>query len=351
MQVSKREARLIRRAIDDWTQTRRLDSETARNLEESLHVTTFDWKTLGKYSFLLSLVCIITAAAAIAGAKYLRELLQLLFHAPPLAKCIGLAVTAGGIFCFGLWRRENHPEKSFSNEAIFFLGVMAVAGAVYQLGLSLGRESGHFSLLILLSCLIYGVLGYFFNSGLIWLFALLSLGGWLGAETGYASGWGAYYLGMNYPLRFTLFGGLLTAAALVLQNQEKLRPFQHVTLVMGLLYLFIALWILSIFGNHGDEASWERVKQIELFHWSLLFAVAAGWAIYYGLRHDNPTVKGFGITFLLINCYTRFFEFFWDSTNKVIFFILLAASFWGLGHVAEKVWRMGEGPEQETNAP
>ena len=34
---------------------------------------------------------------------------------------------------------------------------------------------------------------------------------------------------------------------------------------MGLLYLFIALWIMSIFGNYGDIERWERVKQIELF--------------------------------------------------------------------------------------
>lgn len=345
MHVSKREARVLRRAIAEWKRTEHLDDATAQRLEASLEVMPFDWKTLGKYSFLISIICIIIAIASIAHDKFLRELLHVLFNSPPLVKCAGLTVTAGAIFAFGLSRRRKHPEKSFSNEAIFFLGVMAVAGALYQLGLALGKESGHFSLLILLSCLIYGVLGYCFRSGLIWLFALLSLGGWLGAETGYASGWGAYYLGMNYPLRFTLFGGLLTAAALALENQEKLRPFQRTTLVMGLLYLFLALWILSIFGNHGDEATWARVKQIELFHWSLLFAVASGWAIYYGLRHDNATVKGFGLTFLLINCYTRFFEFFWDSTNKVLFFLLLAASFWGLGHVAEKLWRIGEKQE------
>jgi hypothetical protein len=28
---------------------------------------------------------------------------------------------------------------------------------------------------------------------------------------------------------------------------------------------------------------------------------------------------GFGITFLFINFYTRFFEYFWDDTHKAIF--------------------------------
>ena len=33
---------------------------------------------------------------------------------------------------------------------------------------------------------------------------------WMGAETGYISGYGMYFLGMNYPLRFVLFGAMLT---------------------------------------------------------------------------------------------------------------------------------------------
>jgi len=93
-------------------------------------------------------------------------------------------------------------------------------------------------------------LGFFFNSNLIWIFSLFSLGGWFGASTGYISGWGVYYLGMNYPLRFVLFGGMLVGAALTLETQKRFKSFFRTTLIVGLLYLFIALWILSIFGNY-----------------------------------------------------------------------------------------------------
>jgi hypothetical protein len=50
------------------------------------------------------------------------------------------------------------------------------------------------------------------NSRLIWLFALVSLGSWFGTETGYPNQLGLYFLGMNYPLRFVLFGLLLVGA-------------------------------------------------------------------------------------------------------------------------------------------
>ena len=156
------------------------------------------------------------------------------------------------------------------------------------------------------------------------------------------SGWGAYYLGMNYPLRFMLFGGLLTGCALALETHPIAQRFFRSTLVMGLLYLFIALWIMSIFGNYGDMHSWERVKQIELFHWSILFGAVAGWAIYHGLRQDNDITKGFGVTFLGINLYTRFFELFWNSLHKAVFFALLAISFWYIGGKAETIWNLGK---------
>lgn len=51
--------------------------------------------------------------------------------------------------------------------------------------------TGHFSLLLLISFGIYALLGWLLKSNLIWIFALVSLGGWMGTETGYMSGWGA----------------------------------------------------------------------------------------------------------------------------------------------------------------
>jgi hypothetical protein len=93
---------------------------------------------------------------------------------------------------------------------------------------------------------------------------------------------------------------ILTAASFALSKIRIRQDFIRPTRSIGLLYLFIALWILSIFGNDGDINQWERVKQIELFHWSLLFGLAAIAAIYHGIKEDDPMTRSFGITFLLI---------------------------------------------------
>ena len=349
MKLPRKQAVVVRDAIERWRQDGVIPDAQAATLAATIDVQYFDWRKLAKYSFWIALFSIVSSASAALSDRWLMHLLQRLFDTPPIARCILLATAAAWLYRWGLARREETPDKIYRNEAIFFLGVLATAGAISQLGIALDSGSGHFSLLLLLSFLIYAVLGIVLEANLIWVFALASLGGWMGTETGYMSGWGAYYLGMNYPLRFVLFGGLLTACALSLEAHAIGQRFFRSTLVMGLLYLFIALWIMSIFGNYGDLPSWGRVKQIELFHWSILFGAAAGWAIYHGLRHDNDITKGFGLTFLGINLYTRFFELFWDSLHKAVFFALLAASFWYIGSKAESIWNLGK--ENETQKP
>lgn len=345
MKLPRKQAAVVRDTIEQWRKDGVIPDTQAATLTATIEVQYFDWRKLAKYSFWIALFSIMSSVSAALSDRVLRDLLDVLFQAPASIKCALLSLIAAGLYRWGLARREEAPDKVYRNEAIFFLGVLATGGAISQLGVMLDTGSGHSSLLLLLSFLVYAALGVVLESNLIWVFSLASLGGWMGTETGYMSGWGAYYLGMNYPLRFTLFGGLLTAAALALETNPMGQCFFRSTLVMGLLYLFISLWIMSIFGNYGDMHSWERAKQIELFHWSILFGAVAGWAIYHGLRHDNDVTKGFGITFLGINLYTRFFELFWNGLHKAVFFALLALSFWYIGSKAETIWNLGKREE------
>lgn len=62
---------------------------------------------------------------------------------------------------------------------------------------------------------------------------------------------------MNYPIRFVLFGGALLALCYGAQSLLRQRQLFTVSKAMGLTYLFIALWIMSIFGNY-DADSWYR---------------------------------------------------------------------------------------------
>ncbi|MEX7647306.1 DUF2157 domain-containing protein, partial [Klebsiella pneumoniae] len=124
------------------------------------------------------------------------------------------------------------------------------------------------------------------------------------------------------------------------QSLLRQRQLFTVSKAMGLTYLFIALWILSIFGNY-DADSWYQVSQARLLPWGLLFAVAAGVCIFISLKTDDGMLRGFGLTFLAINLYTRFFEFFWNGMHKVLFFLILAVSLAVIGRYAERIWHAG----------
>lgn len=341
MRVTRKEGRVIGQAIAGWLSESVITQDEADRLSNAYEIIPFDWKRLAKYAFWLAIASVVTAVCAALADRWLASVLQRFFAAPEWIKSGAFAMLAATLYFLGIRRKAQYPGKLYSNEAILFLAVLATAASIMFLGRALDTGTGHFSLL-LLAALVYGGLGLWFSSTLVWIFALLSLGGWLGAETGYASGWGAYYLGMNYPLRFVLFGLVLIFCGSWLfgswhQRQEFLKP----TRAVGLLYLFVALWLMSIFGNYGDPYLWSGVRQIELFHWSVLFALASAAAIYHGVKYDDAMTSGFGLTFFLINLYTRFFEYFWDATHKTIFFTLLALSFWYLGSRAEKIWQLG----------
>jgi hypothetical protein len=340
MKITKKKAKIIKSTIEAWIEEKVVSQDQGQTLLESYEVVGFDWKRVAKYSFWVSIICIIISVGAILADDFLRELFAKLFNTPEIVKCLFTSIIAALIYYYGIKRKSKTPEKVFSNEAIFFLGVLATAGSVTFFGRAVDTGSGHFSILILLAAIIYGILGLWFPSKLVWIFSLLSIGSWMGTETGYMSGWGAYYLGMNYPLRFVLFGIILIASSFIFKRWYFRQDFLRPTRTIGLLYLFIALWIMSIFGNYGDLMEWERVKQMELFHWSIIFGLAAIASIYHGIKEDDGMTRGFGITFLFINLYTRFFEYFWDNIHKAIFFAILAVSFWYLGSRAEKIWNL-----------
>ena len=340
MNLPKKNLHVVLDAITELEKEQVLDSATATRVRANLLPERFDWRRLARYAFVTALTCAIIGVGALLADKLILEFLARLFTAPAIVKSLGLAIAAAGIFALGLRYRRRHPGNIYTTEMIFVAGVIGVAGAIAWLGKAIDTGSGHYPPLLLLGAVIYCALGLGLASKLIWIFGLLSLGSWFGAETGYASGWGAYYLGMAYPLRFVLFGLALTLATLLMKARPRLAPFHRPSLVMGLLYLFIALWILSIWGNFDGYDDWRRATHWELFHWSVYFAAAAIACIYLGLRHDDGLLRGFGLTFFFLNLYTRFFEYFWDHVHKGVLFLALAASFWLIGSRAEALWQM-----------
>lgn len=338
--VSKQEKETLDEAITRWRETGLLDDALAGRLGETYEVKGFDWKRLAQYAFWVALSCVILAFLSLFADKLVLRWIERLYDTPDVVICIFCLTLAIVCYAWGLRNKRSYPEKTFSNEALMTVGVFATAAFIGYFGKIVDKGSGHFSLLFLASVVIYGILSVKLSSRLIWVFTLAAFGIWFATETAYHSNWGFRFWGMNYALRFTLFGSLLTAFALFWQPRIKsIRPFQQLTYVIGLTYLMVALWLLSIFGNYSDLDLWSQVRQWHIFYWGLLSSAVSLALAWYGLKKHDNIAREFGILFLIINIYTRFFEYLWDNINRAVFFLLLAASFWYIGRWAERIWR------------
>lgn len=340
LNLDKQEAEFLNKTISHWETDNLIDRDTAGKLKSSYEVKGFDWRRLAQYSFWVALACGIVAIASLIIDDVVIRWLEKLYETPDIIISLVSAILAALLFFEGHKRKSRYPERVFSNEAIIFFGILFTASSIAFLGKTFDNGKGHFSILFLLSVLVYAALAYKFRSGLIWAFALVSLGSWFGTETGYQTDWTYYFLGMNYPLRFVLFGIALVIFSFLMLRFSKLNIFRELTYVIGLLYLFVSLWLLSIFGNFGSLEDWMRVKQTELFYWGIISVLVSLAFTLYGLRKKDYIAREFGISFLLINLYSRYFEYLWDITDKTIFFGIMALSFWLIGRKAEKIWNL-----------
>ncbi|MBD1385978.1 DUF2157 domain-containing protein [Mucilaginibacter rigui] len=340
LNIDKQESDFLNSTISHWEKHHLVDAKQAEALRNSYEVKGFDWMRLAKYSIWVALFCGAIAIGSLIVDDAVINWIKNLYDTPDIVISILSAVTAVGLFYLGRKREKQYPEKVFSNEATIFLGVFFTASCIAYLGKTFDNGSGHYSILFLVSVFVYGFLAYRMGSRLIWLFALVSLGSWFGTETGYQTNWALYFLGMNYPLRFVLFGLILVSTCHLLKGKKWFAYFWELTYVVGMLYLFMSLWLLSIFGNYGSLDMWWQIKQISLFYWGIISAVVAGAFMLYGLKFKDVIAREFGITFLIIFLYTKYFEYFWDHTNKTLFFAILALSFWLIGRKAEKIWNI-----------
>lgn len=341
MNVTRKQERIIRRALSEWQQEGALNADEYQKLAGSLKRVAFDWQRLSRYAFWTALACIVIAFGSFFADSELLESILAFFAFSSFSRIVLPALLAAIFYLWGFSRQRRETQWHYSTKAIVFIGVLLTAIALWQLGERFDNGRGNVAPLFLVGCVIYGLVGFFSRSGLVWLFFLLALGNWFGAETGYMSGWGAYWLGMNYPIRFILFGAALLLLCYLLQGLLIKRQLFTVSKAMGLTYLFIALWIMSIFGNY-DVDSWYSMSSATLLPWALLFAVASGVCIAIALKTDDSMLRRFGVTFLAINLYTRYFEYFWDGMHKVLFFMILAGSLALIGRYAEKIWHAGE---------
>jgi hypothetical protein len=335
MKVYKKNASVISDALNFWKAENLIDADQADKLNNSLEVVGFDCRKLSILIILSSIFFFF-----IASTGFIEVLIKYFENNKIIVSFIIAAIDIL-FYVLGAYSKAKWTEKFYSSNGLFFLGVLFTPCAILIFFAALhGNEiefdvtSSYFPNVILISCIIYTVLGILLKSKLIWCVSLISFGCWISTQINY------YYVYVGFPLVFVLLGSTLVGVSeLLIKPRLKIAFLYKPTLIVGLFYVFTSLWVMSIFGN-GNPDSWDKIIQFELLHWLLIFTAATLRAIYYGMKYNDSVVCNFGVTFFIINLYTRSFEYFWNNVHYSVFFTILGISLWIIAIKAEKIFNM-----------
>lgn len=332
MELEKKEKELLESALAEWESKQLLTSEKAAELRSSLTLKKVHGQ-VAQYFFVIAIACTLLAFGAIFIDDKLLEKIKQYFNIGNLAIAISCTIIA--LLWFAYLGKKRHRYNSMIYEVYLVLGgLVTVSGLVYYCK-DLGFGPNYSGLLGVTAILVLA-LAMFFKSRALWLAGILAAMGWYGSFADWQQTEHNLFLGMNYPMRFTVFGVLVIGFSFLQDKIKALQYSQRQTYVIGLLIFFTGMWGVSIFGNYGHYEDWMQVRQVQVIGYSLVLAAASVTALVLGIKYEDDITRDFGIIFILLNLYSRYFEFFWNTTNKGLFFLILAVSFGVIGWQIEK---------------
>lgn len=278
-----------------------IDSGTYDTLITLYPSSRWDFSTLGRWFLFFG---------AVSSAAGLFILGSTIFELTLENLAVGLVFLIA--ICFYVAVRLGARGLVLAKRSLELLGAFTIIGLTFTLGIIFSSGSGNWPALLLIDLLILLPLAYLLRNVLILVLNVIVFFTWFGGVTGYVSGWGAYFFGMNYPMRFLFAGLLMVGMALIHRQaeQDRLRAYDgffKVWLSGGIFFSEMALWLMSLFGNFGDIFEHYLESVGELFLFNLLWAGFNMSLLWVGSRYQLRMLRGYAMTFLIIQAYTLYF--------------------------------------------
>jgi len=346
MEVDKNEADILRRAINEWADTKALTTEQAAQLRKTVTVKENNRLQIAQYFFFIALFCTLMAFGAIFLNEKLLEKIKAYFSWSDLVIAM-IATLLSALWLWYIRKKRNHISE-IAYEVDMVLGGLAVLTSLLYFCKNFGIDKTYTAFLSI-TLPVLAILAVILRSRALWIGAIITAICWFGSYTSWQSG-DNLFLGMNYPMRYTVFGLVILGISFAQQRVAQLTFSQRITYIAGLVLVFTGLWGISIFGNYNTLAEWQQVRQVHVLAYSVVFALGAAISFYLGIRYKDELARDFGLLFLLINLYTRYFEYFWDTMNKGIFFLVLAITFGFVGWWLERASRKSRATTTEQSS-
>jgi len=250
----------------------------------------------------------------------------------------GLLLALVGFIVLGRYlERSRGLEKT--GAALEMAGGFALQGLMFLLAIDFSTGSKNWPALIGIQSAALALLAYALQNRLVLIHAGVCFFVFFGGETGYMSGWGAYWLEMTYPVRFLAAGiGFLCVAWIhAVAMRGAYQAFSRVYAHLGLLDIHFALWFLAVFGYFERVADWSG-KAPERVAFSVVWALASLASIFLAGVIGQRILRSYGLTFLVINLYTFYFQFVIAKSLEAWWFhlLLVGGSLVWVGFVLER---------------
>lgn len=340
--------RAVRRELDGLLREGLISAALHGRLSRDYPIQGWDWRALGRWFLLFGATSFMLGLAILGRAWFAFTLEKL-----AVAQLIGLTGSFGG----AQWLKRWRPSLAWSATGLELLGGLGLIGLTFTLGALWSTGSGQWPTLLLIDLILLLGLSYaLVNPWLLSLSAVVFFL-WFGGSTGYASGWGAYWFGMSYPLRFLAAALAIIAIAVIHQQSERgalarFRGFCKIWLSSGLFFAEMALWLLSLFGNFNlADQGWRLASDWELWLFNALWAGLNGLLLVLGARFLMRMLTGYGATFLVIQIYTWFFAHLAEDLGLPLSLLIAGGGALALTFYLERRRRSDVAPAESDQRP
>lgn len=315
--------------IGTWLTDGLISAETHALLRERYEVARFGLGQAIKYLGIagggLAVVGILGLIAALSESQGVVAFLLLAF---------GIALTWFGIRI----ANDRLGRYEMSSKVVMLLGVVAAISGLCVALDALGVKSEKYVILVgMIVIPSIGFLAYRFRNMLLMNLGLLLFFHWVGSWTA-MFGRSTYAMNIQDPRWMSL--AALSAIVCGIYHERILQRrtgrFFQAYQVWGLIYLNVSLLILSIEARADSfDALGNPTFALVILMWPLIWGCVAITQIFVGARLHNALFTAFGVTALILNMYTRYFEYFWDKTHQGVFFLVGGLVLVAMGIAAE----------------
>jgi hypothetical protein len=249
---------------------------------------------------------------------------------------VGGALSAAGI------RLSNDSLGRYpaSSKVVLALGVVAATlGIAMAVHLVDARGGAVAFVTAMVALPVVGFLAYRFHNIFLLILGLVGFFHWVGSWPS-IFGLPIYYRGWDLQDPRLLCAAALAAIGVGIWHETKWRErtgrFYLAYEALGLIYLNLALLVLSIDGGRGLwMGRGYSDMPISQLVWTGVFAAAAIGLIVAGARLHNSLFTAFGVTAFAVNLAACYCELFWRRTHEGVFFLVGGLALLGAGFGCE----------------